>query len=120
GPADHKPQPRKQPKDEPRGRGKEGGFRERAERLAKQFEEWDTDKDGKISKDEAKGKMIPFERMDADKDGFVTRDEFRAFFRAMAQGVMGGEPGKGGGMPTLEERMARFKEMDKNGDGKVT
>src|SRR5438093_11618464 len=43
-PADYKPQPLKQPKDEPMGRGKEGGFRERAERLTKQFDEWDADK----------------------------------------------------------------------------
>ncbi len=42
---------------------------------------YDADKDGKVAKSEANGKMAErFERMDADGDGFVTEAEIKAHF----------------------------------------
>ena len=85
--------------DAGKGKGK-GDPAARAERMMKQL---DTDKDGKISKEEflaspmakkAKGKggdpEKNFDRLDANKDGFLTKDEL---------GKMGKGKGKGKGKP---------------------
>ena len=110
-PADYVPGSFKQEHDDPpAGGGKGGGQRERRERFMKQLEMFDTNKDGKVSKEEWKGKA-PFELLDRNKDGSITMEDFPG-----GDGK-GGMPG--GMMPSLEERMARFKESDKNGDGKV-
>src|SRR5260221_3752606 len=54
------------------------------ETLLKQM---DTDKDGKISRDEAKGKLAAsFEKIDTNKDGYLDRKEMRAMAeRSLAQ-----------------------------------
>ena len=78
------------------------------------FMEADADGDGKVSLEEATAK-IPgmdanrFKRMDTNADGFLTRDDRRP-------GGPGGEGGPGGG----GDRMARFMQADKDGDGKVS
>lgn len=44
------------------------------------FEKFDTNTDGKISKDEAHGRIKEnFDKIDTDKDGFVTKEELKAF-----------------------------------------
>lgn len=42
------------------------------------FEEMDTNKDGKISREEWKGNPKEFDRLDANHDGSVTLEEMRA------------------------------------------
>ncbi len=42
------------------------------------LEKMDTDEDGKLSKNEAKGRLKKaFEKIDADEDGFITEEEFK-------------------------------------------
>jgi Ca2+-binding EF-hand superfamily protein len=42
------------------------------------MKELDTDKDGQISRDEAKGRIKEhFDRLDLDKDGYISREELR-------------------------------------------
>jgi len=53
-------------------------------RLAKHFDQIDTDRDGQISPEELKAahqamKNAMFDRMDANHDGVISRDEFNAF-----------------------------------------
>jgi hypothetical protein len=57
-------------------------------KAAQRFEDADADHDGRISADEADGRMprvsAHFSEIDADHDGFVTREELAAFMRARA------------------------------------
>jgi Ca2+-binding EF-hand superfamily protein len=60
--------------------------------------EMDSNKDGKVSKDEARGPLQQnFERLDADKDGFISREELRrGFAERLREGAGrpdGGRPG---------------------------
>ncbi|MCC7420130.1 MAG: EF-hand domain-containing protein [Planctomycetaceae bacterium] len=78
---------------ERRRRGGEGG--PPFERI---LSEMDSNKDGKLSKDEARGPLQQnFDRLDADKDGFITRDEIRrGFSERLREGTgrpEGGRPG---------------------------
>ena len=41
------------------------------------FEKMDTNQDGKISKEEWKGRAEMFDRLDANHDGFLTKDELQ-------------------------------------------
>lgn len=65
----------------------------------------DTDKDGVLSRDEfITGHLRAdayFAKLDADKDGAVSREEFMA-------------------EPAGPKRSDRFKQMDTNGDGRIT
>lgn len=88
------------------------------------FQQLDANGDGVIEKGEVPAKALPaFERLlklgDTDKDGKLQANEFRdlvltmrpnaaAATKAAGLGVFSGDP------------MARFKAMDKNGDGKVS
>ena len=46
------------------------------------MERLDTNKDGKISKDEAKGPMVQhFDQIDANSDGFVSKEELEQMKR---------------------------------------
>ncbi|PTW57626.1 Ca2+-binding EF-hand superfamily protein [Breoghania corrubedonensis] len=69
------------------------------------FQMMDTNKDGKVTKDEFLGQAGPFfARFDTNKDGTVTRDEI---VQAMTK--------------RMEERVARMSApFDANGDGNVT
>jgi Ca2+-binding EF-hand superfamily protein len=109
-PADYKTDPNWRKKEEPPGGGgrdRWAGAAERIERMKRQFAEWDTDKDGKVTKEEYKGKGS-FEVLDRNKDGVLSADDVAAF------------PGAGKAPRNPAEAQARFKEQDKNGDGKVT
>jgi Ca2+-binding EF-hand superfamily protein len=83
------------------------------ETLLKQM---DTNKDGKISREEAKGKLAEsFDKIDANKDGYLDRKELRAMAeRILAQQKGGpfGPLGPGGGPD--------FDALDKNADGRLT
>jgi len=90
-----------------------GGAVDLDKRLAMILERMDTNKDGKISKDEAKGPLADnFDRIDANKDGFLDKEELK---RALAR-----MPGPGGpglpGRPTGPD----FDALDKNADGRLT
>jgi Ca2+-binding EF-hand superfamily protein len=80
--------------------------------LLKQF---DTDKDGKISRKEAKGQILAiFDQFDTNKDGFLDRTELRALAERM-QANQKGIPPKGGPGPAYD-----FDALDKNADGRLT
>ena len=64
----------------------------------KMMEKMDTDKDGKISKQEWQAHHeTMFTQLDADKDGFVTKEEMKAHHEKMMaeHGNMGPGEGKG-------------------------
>jgi Ca2+-binding EF-hand superfamily protein len=59
--------------------------------------EWDTNKDGKISKAEAPDRMqAQFEALDRNGDGFLDRDELTAYFAAQPQSGPRGASGTSG------------------------
>jgi len=79
----------------------------------KVFSQMDSDKDGKVTRDEftavqmdlaRKGREARFNQLDTDKDGKITRDEFMAVQLDEAQRI-----GK-----------ARFSRIDRNKDGVLT
>ena len=79
----------------------------------------DTNKDGKISRGEAQGRILEnFDRIDTNKDGYLDRTELLAMARRMGQ--FGG-PGPGGG-PFAGPRPDPndFDALDKNADGRLT
>jgi Ca2+-binding EF-hand superfamily protein len=87
-------------------------------RVADVFERMDTNKDGKISKEEAKNLIAQnFDRIDANKDGYIDKDELRRWVaQTMAMGPGGGF-GRGGlGGPAGPD----FDALDKNADGRLT
>jgi Ca2+-binding EF-hand superfamily protein len=83
------------------------------------LERLDTNKDGKISKAEARGPLADnFDRADADKDGSLDKDELKRLAPQLAR-LMGGGPGAfagGPGRPTAPD----FDAFDKNADGRLT
>jgi Ca2+-binding EF-hand superfamily protein len=86
-------------------------------RVNEMMERMDTNKDGKISKDEAKGVLAEnFDRIDANKDGFIDKDELtKAVSRFLAmQGGPGAADRPGG--PAIPE----FDPLDRDADGRLT
>ena len=85
--------------DRPRGtdpRRGEGRFG--PEQAMARFNEADTDKDGKLSKEEAPERMRQgFDRIDANNNGFVEKEEFESMIRRMMQGGRGRPPRDGEG-----------------------
>jgi len=79
------------------------------------LEQMDANKDGKISKTEAQGKIAKFfEQLDINKDGFLDREELRkAAARCVANQAGKGEPGQ-------LRRGPEFDDLDKNADGRLT
>jgi Ca2+-binding EF-hand superfamily protein len=88
------------------------------ERLLQQM---DTNRDGKISRAEAKGRIAElFDQLDVNKDGFLDKNELRQaamrFLGAQgAQGKNGGQP-----PPAAPLRGPEFDDLDKNADGRLT
>ena len=116
-PADSKPKPRPEG-----GRGGEGagpgapgqpggmGGDKRGEEFRKRMKEMDANGDGRISRDEWKGEAEMFDRMDRNKDGFLDKED----------GPRQGQGGMGGMKVDPEAIKARWKKMDRDGDGKVS
>jgi Ca2+-binding EF-hand superfamily protein len=72
----------------------------------------DTDKDGKISRAEAKGKMAEsFDKIDVNKDGYLDRKELLLMAQRMLIAGGGGPFGAPG---------PDFDALDKNADGRLT
>jgi Ca2+-binding EF-hand superfamily protein len=79
------PRPEGRP-DQPRPEGRTGDRpadgRPTAEQLRARLKEMDTNSDGKISKEEAQGRVKEgFDRLDANSDGFVDETEIRAIIQ---------------------------------------
>jgi Ca2+-binding EF-hand superfamily protein len=88
--------------------------------VEKLLEQMDANKDGKISKAEAKGKLAEFfDQLDTNKDGYLDKEELR---RAAARFVanQGGKGGPGGPGPGPQRRGPEFDDLDKNADGRLT
>jgi Ca2+-binding EF-hand superfamily protein len=81
----------------------------------------DKNKDGKISRDEAQGRIKEnFDRIDTNKDGFLDREELLRMARAVLANGDGQTkgPGLGGfGLPSAKDD---FDALDKNADGRLT
>ena len=91
------------------------------------FEQLDANGDNVIEKGEVPEKARPaFEKMlklgDSNKDGKLDAAEFRDLVQAMRAGAgAGAGAGAAGNLGVFSgDPMARFKAMDKNGDGKVS
>jgi Ca2+-binding EF-hand superfamily protein len=76
------------------------------------LQQFDTNKDGKISKSEAKGTLAEnFEKLDLNKDGFLDKNELRQMAtRILAQG----------GGPGTAAPQDDFDALDLNADGRLT
>jgi Ca2+-binding EF-hand superfamily protein len=86
------------------------------------LERMDTNKDGKVSREEAQGPLARFfDQFDTNKDGFLDRQELR---RAAARIVarQAGNGGNGGPQPEAASRPAGpdFDALDANADGRLT
>ncbi|MCD6360951.1 MAG: EF-hand domain-containing protein [Armatimonadetes bacterium] len=103
-----------------RGGGQRGQM-DPAQRWQRMLERQDTNKDGKISKDEFPGRDEVFDRIDANGDGFITEDEAAAMGNRRGGGQRGGLIARmdqdGDGKVTREEWAAAFDKLDTNGDG---
>lgn len=82
----------------------------------------DTNKDGKISKSEAQGRIADnFDRIDTNKDGYLDRSELLVMARRMIQMQgAGGPPGPGGPFAGQRPDPNDFDALDKNADGRLT
>ena len=84
----------------------------------------DKNKDGKISKSEAEGRILDnFDRIDTNKDGLLDRTELLAMAKQMiarqaAMGPMGRPPF--GGPGAMAANPLDFDALDKNSDGRLT
>src|SRR6267154_2215962 len=66
--------------DPPKGKAADDGDLEK--QIDDVFRRMDANKDGKISRDEAKARIAEnFDRIDRNKDGFIDRDELRQMLR---------------------------------------
>lgn len=114
-PADYRPRPLPPPPRDDGPGAKGGNLQKRLEEFKVKLAEMDANKDGKVTKEEYKGK-IPFEYADRNKDGVVSMEDLRGGGQGIP-GMPGMPPGEG---MNPEAIAGRFKEADKNGDGKVT
>src|SRR5262245_7103249 len=81
------------------------------------LERMDKNKDGKISRDEAQGRIKEnFDRIDTNKDGFLDREELLRMARTVAANGQSKGPGGFGPANANEE----FDALDKNADGRLT
>jgi Ca2+-binding EF-hand superfamily protein len=90
--------------------------------VAKWLADMDTNKDGKISKAEAKGPLARiFDQADTNKDGYLDKDELR---RTAAR-FLANQPKPGQGRPpnspaTPAANEPDFDALDRNADGRLT
>lgn len=123
-----------------RGEGTQGESRHdhgmHADRMPPMFGQFDKNKDGRVSRDEAReGIDRMFHEMDTDKDGFISTEEMQAHHRAMREkfrqsmrdywrkadtdgdGALSRAEVDAAKMPRL---MRDFDRLDKNKDGRLT
>ncbi len=86
--------------------------------LDERFKQYDTNADGRLSADEAKPVAAYVSGADADGDGSITRDELQAQFRKRG-GALQNAARKALAAVNGSEVEQRFKQLDKNGDGKL-
>jgi len=88
---------------------------EAASRIKAMLERLDLDKDGKLSKEEARGPLADnFDRVDQNRDGFIDRSEARQALERLGQG---NPPAPGDNAQRLREM---FQRLDANNDGKIS
>jgi len=81
----------------------------------------DTDKDGKISRKEAKGRVAQlFNQLDTNKDGFVDKQELRQLAMRILANRGGGNGNRGGRGGNLQPNRPDFDALDLNADGRLT
>ena len=87
--------------------------------MAKWLADMDTNKDGKISKAEARGPLArAFDQADTNKDGYLDKEELRRLAtRFLANQPKPGEA-RPGGAPAANE--PDFDALDRNADGRLT
>lgn len=90
--------------------------------LDKAFRRMDANKDGKLSREEWKGKAQGFERLDSNQDGFVTREELEAVRQQMNKALNKMDANNDGQIARDEWKgKARgFDKLDANSDGVLT
>jgi Ca2+-binding EF-hand superfamily protein len=101
--------------DESKTRPDDSKKNEAADRyVAKLLQGLDRNKDGKISKAEAQGRIAQaFDQFDANRDGYLDKEELRKLAaRLVAQ--------PGGGDGRLQSTGPDFDALDKNADGRLT
>ncbi|MFL5246081.1 MAG: EF-hand domain-containing protein [Gemmataceae bacterium] len=94
------------------------------ERMVQSFlERFDTNKDGRISKEEAKGKLAEnFDRLDANKDGYLDKEELQRAARLVLANRAKGEgnkPAEKKNPPALSAGKD-FDALDRNADGRLS
>jgi Ca2+-binding EF-hand superfamily protein len=117
-PADYKPKPRAERKPAPGDEGAKPGAApggRPGDEMRRKMKEMDADGDGRVSRAEWKGEAEAFDRFDKNKDGFLDKED-----APRGMGMGGGQPGMGGGRIDPEAVKARWKKMDRDGDGKVS
>jgi peroxiredoxin len=82
------------------------------------FKRLDADQDGRLSAEESRPVAALIAGADADGDGFFTLDEVKTHFRKQAEGARGPMRDLVRGIiePGID---ARFKSLDRNGDGRI-
>ncbi|MCA9246361.1 MAG: hypothetical protein KDA42_04570 [Planctomycetales bacterium] len=111
------------------GRGSQGGpggGRDFVEGMMRRLKELDTNGDEKISRDEAEKaeRLKPhFDEIDANSDDYLDRDEVKKHIAAMAERFRAGrgpQGGPGGPGRFAQAMMERLKQLDTNGDEKIS
>ena len=111
------------PGEGPQGPGADRPGNDPAAYFKRMLERWDADGDGKLGRDEWKGRAEMFEQLDADGDTFVTEQEFaEGAARIMkrrnpAEELLGMMDTDADGRLSEDEWSGFFKNADENGDG---
>jgi Ca2+-binding EF-hand superfamily protein len=103
--------------------GKPANNLEVARKVDEIFNRLDTNKDGKISRDEAKGPLqIHFDQVDLNKDGFLDKEEVRrAVERFLQRRPEEAAKGKGADKPVVPQpQIPDFDAFDLDADGRLS
>jgi Ca2+-binding EF-hand superfamily protein len=87
------------------------------------LERMDANKDGKISRDEARNQVAKaFDRFDLNKDGYLDKSELRKLAEQFVanQQAKGGKNAPGPDAPPARRNFADFDSLDNNADGRLT